>query len=495
MNYPALFSMLLPDVVVLLTLFACLTVDYGWLRQAANPLRHCCVSGLACMGMLSSLLLLLCQIRWFPPICLGQGQLVLTPVTLSAKALIFGLAAIVILLSSREHNISHVGEYYALLLLSALGAGFLACTENVLLLFVALELMSLSLYALTAFNKNSHASAEAAIKYFTFGAVSSAFLLFGLSYVYGTTQTLNLQEASVVIASLHALPPYLCIGILLIVVGLGFKIAMAPFHFWAPDVYQHAPTPIAGWIASASKIAAFLVLIKLLQPVSTTPGCRALWAGAITCCAALSLVLGNLGALRQKDVKRLLAYSSIGHAGYMLTGLLGGPQIGVPAVLFYVSLYAIANLGAFGVLQIMCHQSVTGSQMQSLAGCWKRQPFLALLLGLFLLSLAGIPPLAGFIGKFYLFFAAIHFQPTPANWHDGYYWLVALALLSSAISLYYYLRVLKICFVSDPADNAHPIEVSLAEWVVLALLGFLILVGGLFPGPLMDFLSRSSALI
>lgn len=489
MNTPTLLIALLPELAVLLSVFAALGIDYGLLRNAPVDRRNRTASLVAGAGLLAGLALVVVQIFWFSPVSLGENQIVLNSLTLGAKAMIFGLAYIVVLLSERQSNGTHVSEYYALLLLSALGAGFLACTDNLLLLFVALELMSLSLYALAAFDKSSPASAEAALKYLVFGAVSSAFLLFGLGYFYGATHTLNLQEAFVTIARFTQPSPLLGIGVLLILVGLGFKMAMAPFHFWAPDVYQHAPTPIAGWIASGSKIAAFLVLVKILRPLSASPESAGLWTGALAFGAAISLVIGNFGALRQKNLKRLLAYSSIGHAGYMLTGVLGGMIIGVPAVLFYVALYAAANLGAFGVIHLISGRS--GSDIQSVAGCWKRKPGLALLLGVYFLSLAGIPPLAGFVGKFYLFFAAIGGHPHITHWYQGYYWLVGLGLLFSAISLYYYLRVLKACFVSDPAENTAPIEVQTPEWIALALLGFLILAGGLFPEPAIEFLRFS----
>lgn len=488
MNYLIVLQALLPELFIVLALFAAIGVDYGLLRHHPAATRSRIAASIACIGLVIALATVIGQILWIAPLNYGQDQLILNPLTLGAKGLLFGLATFVCILSADQAPCSHVSEYYALVLLSTIGAGILVCTENILLLFVALELISLSLYALTAFKKSSLAAAEAGMKYFTFGAVASGFLLFGLSYFYGVVQTLSLHDAGLAIASLETIPPLLRVAILFILVGLGFKIAMAPFHFWVPDVYQSAPTPIAGWIASGSKIAGFFVLIKVLQPVSITPATKAIWAGALVLGAVLSLVVGNLGALRQNNLKRLLAYSAIGHAGYMLIGVISGTVEGMAAVFFYVVLYALANLGAFGIINIACDRVGGTADIQDLAGCWKRSPFLALLTAVYFLSLAGIPPLAGFIGKFYLFFSAIEAQPGIAHWYQGYYWLVGLALLFSAVSLYYYLRVLKTSFVTDPVVNAPALRVTAAEAICLSVLALLILTSGLFPDPIIHFI-------
>lgn len=494
MNYPIVLTALLPELFITLSIFAALGVDYGLLRHHPLAHRSRIAASISCLGLVIGLATVIGQILWLSPhYSIGQDQIVLNPLTLGAKGLLFGMATIVCILSADHAPCSHVSEYYALLLLSTLGAGFLVCTQNILLLFVALELISLSLYALTAFNKSSRASTEAGIKYFTFGAVSSAFLLFGLSYFYGVVQTLNLHNATLAVAALETIPPLLRVAMLFILVGLGFKIAMAPFHFWVPDVYQCAPTPIAGWIASGSKVAGFYVLIQILQPVSITPSTESIWIGALALGATLSLIVGNLGALRQNNLKRLLAYSAVGHAGYMLIGVLSGTVEGMASVFFYVILYALANLGAFGVINIACDRNGTSGDIQDLAGCWKRSPFLALIMGVYFLSLAGIPPLAGFIGKLYLFFSAIEAQPIIAHWYQGYYWLVALALLMSAVSLYYYLRVLKTCFVTDPAPEAPKIHATAAEWICLTLLALLLITIGLFPDPIIHFIRSALA--
>lgn len=494
MNYSTLLTALLPEILIVLSLFAALGVDYGLLRYESLIRRSRTAAGIASFGLVLGIAVILIQIVCCSPnYAIGQGQIVMNPLTLAAKALVFGLAAAVCVLSAEQAPNSHVSEYFALILLSALGGGFLVTTENMLLLFVGLELVSLTLYALTGFHKRSQASSEAALKYFTFGAVSSAFLLFGLSYFYGIVQTLDLREAAVAIDSFETAPALLRVAVLLIIVGLGFKIAMAPFHFWAPDVYQHAPTPVAAWVASGSKVAGFFVLVKLLQPVSGAPAMESIWAGALAAGAALSLLIGNLGALRQNNVKRLLAYSAIGHAGYLLIGIISGTIEGTAAVIFYVMIYAFATLGSFGIVNVLCDRAGLPGDIADFAGLWKRSPALAALTGVFFLSLAGIPPLAGFIGKFYLFFSAVGSQPAIAHWYEGYYWLVGLALLMSAVSLYYYLRVLKAGFVTDPTPNASPVRITVAEGVTLALLALLVLACGLFPNPVLRFIQSGIA--
>ncbi len=495
MNFPYfnLLIALLPDLAVLAALFAALGVDYAILRYESPAKRNQTAARISVAGLSLGLFILILQLSWnLPPVSIGKDQVALTPLTLAVKAFLFGLSAIVVILSSSSQPpCKHVSEYYALLLLSTLSAGLLVGTENLLLLFVALETMSLSLYALTAFNKDSKASTETAFKYFTFGAVSSGFLLFGLSYFYGVVQTLSLPDAAVAISQLPSIPPLLRIAYLFIIVGVAFKIAMAPFHFWAPDVYQYAPTPIAGWIASGSKVAGFFVLLKILFPPALPASNQTIWAGAIACGAVITLFVGNLGALRQNNIKRLLAYSAIGQAGYLLTGILGGAIQGQTSVIFYILVYAVANLGAFGVINIVSDRNGLNGELPDVAGCWQRKPFLAVLLGVYFLSLAGIPPLAGFIGKFYLFFAAAAQHPAITHWNQGYYWLVGLALLFTAVALYYYLRVLKAAFVSDAPTDAKPIQVNPAEWVCLSVLALLLIAGGLFPEAIISFIQTT----
>jgi len=280
----------------------------------------------------------------------------------------------------------------------------------------------------------------------------------------------------------------LVLAYLLIFVGLGFKLALAPFHLWAPDVYQNAPTPVAGWIGSGSKIAAAALLIALLKPVSST--LKDALIPALAALAVLSMVVGNLGALRQTNLKRLLAYSAIANAGYLLVGVVAFSAAGNASVIFYILVYSLASLGAFGVVAVLTDTLGRDAEISDFNGCWKTTPGLAVAFLVFVLSLAGIPPLAGFLGKFYLFFAAIEAAPEAASWNDGFYWLVAFALIMSVVSLYYYLRVLK-AFLVAPADDGAaiaPVKTGWAAGVTLCVLALAVVALGLWPEPLLDLL-------
>ncbi|MEO1863689.1 MAG: NADH-quinone oxidoreductase subunit N, partial [Verrucomicrobiia bacterium] len=415
-----------------------------------------------------------------------DGQLELNTGTLTLKALLYAMGLGVLPLAKRDQITPQVSEYFALLLLATLGMGFVVTSRNLLGAFVALELVSLSLYAMTVLNQARRASAEAALKYLTFGAVSSGFLLFGLSYLYGATEQLDLTQMT---GLQHS--PMLVLAYLLIFVGLGFKLALAPFHLWAPDVYQNAPTPVAGWIGSGSKIAAAALLIALLKPVSST--LKDALVPALAALAVLSMVVGNLGALRQTNLKRLLAYSAIANAGYLLVGVVAFSPAGNTSVIFYILVYSLASLGAFGVIAVLTDTLGRDAEINDFNGCWKTTPGLAAAFLVFVLSLAGIPPLAGFLGKFYLFYAAIEAAPEAASWHDGFYWLVAFALIMSVVSLYYYLRVLK-AFLVAPSDDGKaasiaPIKIGWAAGVTLCLLAIAVLALGLWPEPLLNLLS------
>ena len=489
MDYQQLLLALLPDLLVVVALFAALGVDYSRLRGSRLAKRYQVACQISAAGLIAGLAVLVLQIAETMSVMetsTADGQLVLTRSTLTLKALLYAMGLGVLPLAKRDQITPQVSEYFALLLLATLGMGFVVTSRNLLGAFVALELVSLSLYAMTVLNQAKRASAEAALKYLTFGAVASGFLLFGLSYLYGATEQLDLTQMTDLKHS-----PMLVLAYLLIFVGLGFKLALAPFHLWAPDVYQNAPTPVAGWIGSGSKIAAAALLIALLKPVSST--LKDALIPALAALAVLSMVVGNLGALRQTNLKRLLAYSAIANAGYLLVGVVAFSPAGNTSVIFYILVYSLASLGAFGVVALLTDTLGRDAEINDFNGCWKTTPGLAAAFLVFVLSLAGIPPLAGFLGKFYLFFAAIEAAPEAASWHDGFYWLVAFALIMSVVSLYYYLRVLK-AFLVAPSDDGKaasiaPIKIGWAAGVTLCLLAIAVLALGLWPEPLLNLLS------
>jgi NADH-quinone oxidoreductase subunit N len=392
---------------------------------------------------------------------------------------------------ARDSNFTdHVGEYFALLLLATAGMMFLVSTENLLLIFVSLELLSLCLYIMTAFNKQNVQSAEAALKYFLFGGMSAAFLLFGVSLVQGLSGEMNLTRMAARLAGTK-LDPLLVVAMLMVVAGFGFKVAAVPFHLWAPDAYQGAPTPTAAFIASGSKVASFFILARVMMVgfagAEGSGAWRHLvqgWVPILAVVAALSVVLGNLAAIVQSSVRRLLAYSAIAQAGYVLVGVLANERgEGMASVLYYVTTYALTTVGAFAVVAVV-QERAGNDKLSAFAGLSRREPLLAGCMMIFLLSLAGIPPLAGFFGKFYLFKAALFAGSGPQRM--DLLWLVILALAMSAVSLYYYLQVLKQIFVAAaPVDAPDLAPASSTRWAV-GVLAFAVVLFGLAPGLLLQ---------
>jgi NADH-quinone oxidoreductase subunit N len=416
----------------------------GW-REGPERGRH--LKG-ACLGGAGCVVALLWIVTHGESGDPAAGMLVVDSLTRWVKGALLVLTALTLWVSAEETFTRHVGEYHALVLLAATGMLFLAGSENLLMIFVSLELISLSLYILTAFNKRDAQSAEAGLKYFLFGGMSAAFTLFGLSLVYGVSGETNLREIAAALRG-EGMDPLLAVGLVMTVMGLGFKVAAVPFHLWAPDVYQGAPLPSAALIASGSKVASFFILAKVMEFGFAGAEGSGVWGGFVTgwmpllaVVATLSMVLGNLAALTQTSVRRLLAYSAVAHAGYMLLGVIAGEERGIASLMYYSVTYGLATIGAFAVVGVV--QGRTGSDaMGAFAGLGRRSPVLAGCLLVFLLSLAGIPPLAGFFGKFYLFAAVAGSESGGL----GLIWLVVVAVGMSAVSLYYYLQWLKQAYV------------------------------------------------
>src|SRR5438477_2688487 len=372
------------------------------------------------------------------------------------------------------------------MLLATIGLLLLVSSEELLMIFIGLELTGLSLYLMTAFDKTDIRSAEAGLKYFLFGSTASAFTLFGLSFIYGMAGTTGLAAIAEALTA-QALSLLLFAGIVMTLVGFAFKIAAAPFHLWAPDAYQGAPVASAAFIASGSKVASFVVLGKIVlvgfAPVHGSAAWHAMiagWSPVLAALAALSILLGNLVALVQTNVRRLLAYSAVAHAGYTLLGLVAGGRDGFSATLFYTTVYAFTLVGAFGVVALV-RRETGGDDLSNFSALWSRSPLLAGCMAIFLLSLAGLPPLAGFFGKFYLFSVALR---SGAN--HGLLWLVVLALLGSFISLYYYLIVLKMIFVDEnPQPEPSPARGSLGgdflQRITLTVLAGVVVFFGIMP--------------
>ena len=370
-------------------------------------------------------------------------------------------------------------EFYALLMFCATGMLLLASVNDFILLFVALELVTITFYVLASYRRRQVPSLEAGTKYLILGALSSGFTLYGIAFVFGTMGTTNLDKLSSRLAALSAPPPAaFTLGMLLILTGLGFKVASVPFQIWVPDVYQGAPTPVTAFLAVGSKAAGFALLLRVLfaglLPVQGT------WTMLLLVLAVATLLYGNLGAIPQRNIKRLLGYSSIGHAGYMLMGIAAVNALGVGAVLFYLGQYAFTVLCAF--LAIVATTNATGSdEIPSFSGLGKRSPILGLAVFLSMMSLAGLPPLSGFFGKFQLFAAVIDRAQT--DWH--YYVLAGVGAAAVVISLYFYLGVGRAIYLQE-ADDPVPIPVSKplrgALYVCMAAMIGL----GIFQRPLVD---------
>jgi NADH-quinone oxidoreductase subunit N len=474
MNYLDLFHLALPEVILVVTALAVLALGLSTKRSAG-----------LCAGLtIAGLLFAIAELIVMPEkASLSHGMLVITPLTTLFKIICLVLAIFAVILARNDRAMQHRGEYLALILFATVGLMLLIGSEELLMIFIGLELLGLSLYVLAAFDKNSVRSAEAGLKYFLFGSTASAFTLFGLSFIYGTMGTTLLAGIAEKLTA-HANSPLLIAGVTMTLVGFAFKIAAAPFHLWAPDAYEGAPVPSAAFIASASKVASFVVLGKIvLGAFGSIAGSAAWhafvagWAPVLALLAAFSILLGNLVALAQKNVRRLLAYSAVAHSGYTLLGLVIGSREGFSATLFYTTIYAFTLVGAFGVVGLV-RQATGGDDLENFAGLHARSPFLAACTAIFFLSLAGLPPLAGFFGKFYLFSAAL-----PINANNGLLWLVAIALFGSFISLYYYLIVLKVIFVDEPVatPSVAPIRTDFLQHVCLALLALAVIGIGVVP--------------
>ena len=489
MSYMEVLKLAAPETVLVVIALAVLAVDLLALRGQPVSMRFGIGAAVAGLGCAATMLMLLGR---HAHANLFDGMLVVDPLTNVVKAAIVLLTLFTVLISTAGKFTEHVGEYLALILLATVGMMFLVSAEDLLMIFISLELLSLSLYVLTAFNKRNIKSAEAALKYFLFGGMAAAFTLFGLSLLYGMSGSTNLHRIAEGLAG-KGMDPLLIVAVVTTLIGFGFKVAAVPFHLWAPDAYEGAPTPSAAFIATGSKVASFFILAKIMMiGFAGAEGSAAWrtfisgWMPAMALLAALSMVLGNLTAIAQTSVKRLLAYSAIAHGGYMLLAVMANNEAGMAGLLYYVITYGLATLGAFGVVQVV--EDATGNDsIISFTGLSRRAPALSLCLLVFLLSLGGIPPLAGFFGKFFVFSAAVGADGN----HLGLLWLVILAIAMSAVSFYYYLRVLKAAYVADGADvtqATNMMAVPVATLAALGLLALLVVILGCAPAWLMGLL-------
>ncbi len=484
---------------LLLALSAVLVLGLGTLKDATVTKWIPGLSILACVLTLAALLaypwrLGLAELR-VPDMTIGfNGMFILDAFSVFFKVVFLIAAILTILVSTRYLALERVpsAEYHALVLFSVVAMMFMASAGDFVTLFVSLETMALCFYVLVGYLRSNRKSNEAALKYFLLGSFSSGIFLYGVSLVYATTGTTNLGliGASRSVTALGSgMAPIFLMGVILVTVGLGFKIAAVPFHMWVPDAYEGAPTPVTAFLSTGSKAAAFVVLARVFTTSFSRVGHE--WALLLAILAVASMTLGNVAAILQDNVKRMLAYSSIAHAGYVLMGLvvagLGGSvetrEWGLQAVILYLLIYTFVNIGAFALVIMLRQENVVGDRMTDFAGLSRRAPLAAFAMLVFMLSLAGIPATAGFVGKWYLFGAAVK---------ADYTWLAVVAVINSAISLYYYARIVVMMYMREPEDDRR-LAGSLGQRVALTACIAFTLFFGIFPQPILRF-ARTSVL-
>jgi NADH-quinone oxidoreductase subunit N len=409
------------------------------------------------------------------------------------KLLLYGVTGLTILMSLPYLKAEglHLGEYYGFILLALAGMMVMVSGADLLTIYLGTELMSLSLYVLAGLKRASPRSLEASAKYFVLGAFSSGLLLYGISLLYGLTGSTRLSAIADALGTKGFDDPLLLIATILLTVGFGFKLAVVPFHMWTPDVYQGAPTAVTAFMAVASKAASFAAFLRVF--VEGLGGMRADWSNLFVVLCVITLVLGNVVAIVQTNIKRMLAYSSIAHAGYALIGLVAagraagesGGTSGIASVMLYLAFYAFMTLGAFAVIAMFRKGGLEGEDIDDYAGLAKRQPVAALMMLVFMVSLAGIPPTAGFLGKFYVFMAAVE---------AGLSWLAAVALIFAAVSAYYYMRVVMLMYMREPEAgviDSPRLVTSPALSIVLACAVAGVILLGLYPNPVVSLALQS----
>ena len=403
-------------------------------------------------------------------------------------------AALAIAISIRYLDIEgeQHGEYYALVLFATVGMMFLACGFDLITLYISLELMAITFYVLVAFTKREKRSNEAAMKYFLLGAFSSGVLLYGMSLLYGVAGSTNLAEIGHAVADIArgtdgvSLRPMLLLGMIALAAGLFFKIAAVPFHMWAPDAYEGAPTSVTAFLSTASKAASFALYARIFMV--GLDSIRADWAPLLGLVAAITIMVGNWAAVTQENSKRLLAYSSISNAGYLLLALVAGNTYGYIGLVIYLLVYTFMNMGAFGIIISLRRRGIIGDNVDDLTGLAHKAPGMAAMMAVFMLSLGGLPMTGGFIGKYFLFGGLL--QRGKADGKTWYYWLAGWAIINTVVSFYYYVRFIKVMYLGDTIADDKPLSLSpaLQTALVVSLVGIIFI--GVYPQPLIEIVQR-----
>ena len=482
--------MMAPEIVLFISALMVITADIVTRRKSGNLVGYLAMAALALTGVVLAIT--------------GYGRgfgnmFINNPLAVFFKVIFIGAAFMTVGSSfgiTQRKIVNHRGEFFGLIMFSTVGMMFLASSRELLSLYIGLELTTIPLFVLAAFFKDDKKSVEAGIKYLIVGAFSSALLLYGISFLYGLCGSTDLLQMQMSLAAKQyytqgQMGAILLLAIVTILAGLGFKLALPPFHQWVPDVYEGAPTPVTAFLSVGSKAAGIVAFINVVvvglfsfyEPLMAPND----WGILVGVLATAALIIGNTVAIRQTNIKRMLAYSSIAHAGYIMIGMLAMNELGLASVAFYMFAYLFTNMGAFAIVTLF--EDKTGScEIADYDGLARSSPFVALSLTIFLLSLTGIPPLAGFVGKFYVFAAAIKQagSQTGLRW---LYWLVGVGLLTSVFSLYYYANVIKVMYFGK---RAEPVKVIFnppaLTVIVIGLVGVILF--GLYPGPIIKFASQ-----
>jgi NADH-quinone oxidoreductase subunit N len=496
-NTTALFSLrdlqlIVPELILTLSACVVLVLEVILPRRERKWTAYAALAGIALAAV--SLFLLWQTNRVNLPLDAFYGMVRIDGFGLVFKTIFLLAAALTVAISLRYLDVEgeQHGEYYALILFATVGMMFLACGYDLISLYISLELMALTFYVLVGFTKRDRRSNEAGMKYFLLGAFSSGVLLYGMSLLFGIAGSTNLGDISRSVNSILGgvplestlnaglpLRPLLLLAMIALAAGLFFKIAAVPFHMWAPDAYEGAPTSVTAFLSTGSKAASFALFARIF--LEALGGMRADWAPLLGLVAAITIMVGNWAAVSQVNAKRLLAYSSISNAGYLLLGIIAANEYGYIGLVVYLFVYTLMNIGAFGVIISLRRRGLVGDNVDDFAGLGQKAPGMALMMAIFMLSLGGLPATGGFMGKIYLFWGLLDRQRTDGK--DWYLWLAVWAILNTVVSFFYYVRFIRVMYLGDGVADARPLSLSpaLRAALVVAVVGIIVI--GVYPQP------------
>ena len=473
---PQTMLAILPEILLVCLAALVMALDIFWPASRRRAIGFITAGG---FGLIAVAALLFSRNAVDNPLIFG-GMIRDDGVAFFFRMLFIFSGMIVSLLSVDSPGVGSKGEYYALVVGAVIGMNFMASAADLIMVYLAVETTSISLYLLAGFLRDDDKSAESGLKYFLFGAFTSTIMLYGFSLLYGFTGKTNLYELSAALLNGNVPPLPILVALLLVLAGFGFKVSMVPFHFWSPDVYEGAPTPITAFISVASKAAGFAVLVRVLLAVF--PDVQTYWGPLLAVVSVFTMTIGNTLALAQRNIKRLLAYSSIAQAGYALIGLAVLSQAGVAATIFYLLMYTVTNLITFGVI-ILASRAIGSDEIADYAGLSRRSPGLALAFLVGFLSLGGMPPFAGFFAKFFIFTAAVQ---------SGLIWLAVIGVLNSIVGLYYYLTVLKVVYLYRSERDSEQIAIPRAYALALGICAVGVLLIGTVATPWITWASNAA---